>query len=100
MSGGSRLVTGSFIASGALQDVPLVGFRPRKVVVYNSSVPGQITWLKDMPDNSGIKEVAAGTKTYITSNGLAPNATADGFSFGADATLNQAGNLCFFEAQD
>jgi hypothetical protein len=48
-----------------------------------------------MPDASGLKTVAAGTRTNITSAGITPLST--GFRVGTDS-VNVAGNVIHFEA--
>lgn len=82
MSGASRLVTGTVKGTGAALAVE-VGFKPRLVVVDNITDNIQLKHQQGMPDASGIKTVAAGTRTYVSSNGITPSAT--GFTLGTDS---------------
>lgn len=97
-SGGRRLVTGSFNGTGADLNMTKVGFRPTKVRVFNRTGLATLEWNADMPDDSGYKAITDGTQSFITTDGITPLAT--GFAFGADADLNVALELCYFECWD
>jgi hypothetical protein len=90
MSGGRNYATGIVRGTGASLDVKTVGFRPSKVRVYNLGTNIGLEWTMAMPDASGLKAVAAGTRTNITSAGITPLAT--GFNIGTDST-NTAADL-------
>jgi hypothetical protein len=96
MSGSQRSVFGSFVATGAQQDVTAsVGFRPTKVRLWNTSTNIGLEWQNSMADASGLKTLAAGTRTNVTANGITPLAA--GFRVGTDS-VNVAGNTVHFEA--
>jgi hypothetical protein len=94
--------TGSFLGTGAALSVTKLGFRPRSVRLFNVAAGGlcSLYWNKEMPDASGFKEVNHDTaqRSFITSNGITP--LANGFQLGADADLNAAGELVYFEVRD
>jgi hypothetical protein len=97
-SGVNRVVNGSVSGTGALISVRTVGFRPKKVELIN--IGGLVTaeWHNDMADDSMIKRVTAGDMTAPTSDGIIP--LADGFSIGADADVNAAGELIHWTAYE
>lgn len=63
----------------------VVGFKPRYVKVVNETDRIQEEWFEGMADAEGLLQVAAGTKTLITSDGITP--AADGFTFGLNTTI-------------
>lgn len=97
-SGGSRKTTGSVNGTGATLDVKTVGYRPKTVKLYNQDGLATAYWTDSMPDDSMLKEVTAGTKTFPTTNGVTP--LADGFRLGADADMNVADELIHWECTD
>jgi len=100
-SGGSRCVTGSFVGTGAAQDVP-VGFRPRAVEIINRSGNCRADWCETMPVASMAKIVDSGAGatdlSFVTSGGVTP--ADDGFALGTDTDLNVSGEVCYFKAWD
>lgn len=96
-SGVSRTVTGAVYGTGAALPVRTVGFRPRRVVLFNSSGIVDGVWQDSMPDAS-MKKVTGGTTSYATSNGVTP--LSDGFSIGADADMNVADELIHWAAHE
>jgi hypothetical protein len=95
-SGMSKVVRGSFLGTGAAINIRSVGFRPRSVHIWNLSGLATGVWLEGMADASAFKEVTAGTKSLVTSDGITP--LSDGFTLGADTDLNVSGELVRFEA--
>lgn len=89
---------GSVTGTGSALDVTKLGFRPRVVKLINKDQPATLYWNKEMPNASGLKEVAAGTKTFPTTNGITP--LANGFRIGALANINVADQVIYFEASD
>ena len=63
----------------------VVGFRPRYVKVVNETDRIQEEWFEGMADAEGLLQIADGTKTLITSDGITP--AADGFTFGLDTDI-------------
>lgn len=87
----SRSMVGSFYGTGASKDIKGLGFRPKYVRLLNIGGLATAEWVKGMADASALKEITAGTKSLITSNGITP--LADGFTLGADTDLNVSGEL-------
>lgn len=96
MSGGRNYVTGVVRGTGASLDVKTVGFRPSKVRVYNLGTNIELAWTMAMADAAGLKVIANGTRTNVTSAGITP--LANGFNIGTDST-NTAADL-LYEAWD
>src|SRR3990167_4686606 len=63
-----------------------VGFTPRYVKVVNETDRIQEEWFEGMADAEGLLQIANGTKTLITADGITPSAT--GFTFGLDTTIH------------
>ncbi len=109
----NNLVTGVVTGTGAAINVS-VGFIPRRVKVYNPNDAGAlypiIEWVKGMAAGKGFKYTkiadsgATGglSSTYIAANGISEYAgsssAAQGFTIGADADMNVAGEDIIFEA--
>lgn len=96
-SGVSRVICGAVSGTGSLQEVRVVGFRPRRVEVFNAHASGLTsgTWQETMADGYMRKMVPAGTTTYAA-DGITP--LSDGFSIGADADLNADGETIHWTA--
>lgn len=62
-----------------------LGFTPRYVVVSNVDSRDQMEWFEGMDDDSGVKTVAAGTRTLETSLAVTPSA--NGFTMGLDTDV-------------
>jgi len=90
--------TGSILATGSAMtiDNDAVGFRPTQVTVINTTSRDGFEWTDTMADASALKTVAAGTRTFATTNGITPTAT--GFILGADSDVNAAGETLHFVA--
>lgn len=91
-SGRSRIYSGAFVGSGVIFAVNQVGFKPRLVQLYNATGP-TAAHSDTMAADSALKQVG-GTQTFLTSNGI--TLTSNGFSLGADADLNAAGETVHF----
>ncbi len=89
---------GSVVGTGSSLDVKGVGFRPKKVKLFN--VTGLCTgeWQETMADASVVKTVTDGTISFATSNGITP--LADGFRIGADTDINVAAEVVHWEASE
>jgi hypothetical protein len=82
-----RLATGSYIESGTAVAIGITcGFRPRYIRVVNQTSKDMMEWFEGMTSAHGIKTVAAGTRTAVTSNGITPET--DGFTIGLDTDVN------------
>jgi len=65
------------------------GFKPRYVVVSDVDSRDQMEYFEGMADDSGVKMVAAGTRTLSTS--LAITVSASGFTMGLDTDVVVSG---------
>lgn len=97
-SGVSRVMTGAVVGTGSAINVKTVGFRPRKVELFNVASGDVMEWSNTMPDAYGLKRVAAGTGSYVTSGGVTPLAA--GFTLGTDSDLNAAGETVHWVAYE
>jgi hypothetical protein len=97
-SGGTRIMTGSVLGTGADLNVRTVGFRPKTVELINKDSHDKLKWTDVMADASGHKQIAAGTSSFITSLGITP--LSDGFRIGADTDLNVAGETILWTAHE
>lgn len=76
----------SFIDTGTVAATSFtVGFRPRLVRVINETSRDMMEWFEGMTDGHGVKTVAAGTRTKVTSNGI--TVTDKGFTVGLDTDV-------------
>ena len=93
----TRIKTGTQNGTGAAISV-VCGFRPRYVKVVNVATGGlcSIEHIDTMAAASGFKGVTAGTKTFISSNGITLNDF--GFTIGADADVNVSGEAIHYIA--
>jgi hypothetical protein len=89
---------GAVTGTGADLDIKTVGFRPRSVHLINTDSADEMTWHHLMADGYGLKRVAAGTGSVVTTAGITPLAA--GFRLGADADLNVAGETVLWEATE
>lgn len=97
-SGGTRIKNGSVLGTGSALNVRTVGFRPSKVELINKDSHDKLTWTDKMADAEGHKQIAAGTSSYITSDGITP--LSDGFTIGADADMNVADETILWTAHE
>jgi hypothetical protein len=95
---GSRVHTGSFIGTGAEKTVNEVGFRPRVVVLFNTTDAKKGEWQNTMPDASLFitKDHDSDQHSFATSNGVTP--TAQGFTIGADGEVNVSAKQVHWQA--
>jgi len=96
-SGNHRTFYGAVTGTGAALDVRTVGFRPKEVELLNTDGLATLKWTDSMKDDEGLKEITTGTKSFLASNGVIP--LSDGFTMGADADLNAAGEVVHFVAR-
>lgn len=83
----ARIVTGAIIESGTAVAVDVnLGFTPRYVKIWNETSGDMIEWNDTMADAEGMKRVAAGTASKVTSNGITPSS--HGFTIGLDTDIN------------
>lgn len=101
-SGVLKVLHGVFTGTGAEKDITVVGFRPRKVELYNASALATAFWNEAMPDASAIEVADAGANKadvlYITSQGITP--LSNGFRLGTDAKCNGSTNVVYWTASE
>ena len=91
---------GTVEGTGAAINIP-IGFQPDYVRVVNVESADTMEWFRGMANASGIKTVAAGTKTLPVANGISAlnsKTSGEGFVIGADADVNVAGETIRFFA--
>lgn len=77
---------GAFLDSGTVAATAITtGFRPRYVRVQNLTSRDSMEWFEGMTAGHGLKTVAAGTRTAVTSNGI--TVSASGFTIGLDTDV-------------
>ena len=96
-SGVSRVMTGAGVGTGAALSIKTVGFRPRKVEIYNVTDPTSMVWINTMPDAAGYKDNDVGV-WVASSTGITP--LANGFTIGADTDLNVDGQIFYWVAYE
>jgi len=89
-------------ATNANLDIRTVGFTPSKVVVRNATSGAMLEWQEHVVDGGGFKTVAAGTRSFVTSNGIsllaASGSTPAGIRIGNLADINDtAGEDLYIE---
>jgi hypothetical protein len=100
MSSGTQLIkNGAVNGTGQAIDVTSVGYRPRRVQLFNEGGLVVATWTDTMTEGRGFKQVTAGTVSIMTAGqGITPLAT--GFRIGVDADVNVAGEKIHWTAQE
>lgn len=88
----ARIECGSFTADGSEITVSKVGFKPKRVELVGANNI-MFVWHDGLMDGYAHKTVAAGTRTTLTSAGIAP--TSSGFTLGADGALNVAQQITY-----
>jgi len=96
-SGVQRTMYGQFLASGALQSILTVGFKPRIVRLYNQTSGIQLEWQESFPDATGKKTAANGAVTFAAVNGITQ--LEKGFSLGTDS-INTAAQIIHYSATE
>ena len=102
MSQGPSPATGTVEGTGATINISC-GFKPSVVVLKNADGAARLEWDDSMPDASGMKTVAAGTYSYITTLGITPyegavGSASWGFTIGADTDVNVSAETIHWEA--
>jgi hypothetical protein len=85
------MVEGSVVGTGAAINVS-IGFKPRKVVLFQLDTPAKIEWTEDMGAGKGVKTTGTPAFTALSSNGITllsgTTTYSDGFTIGADTDIN------------
>lgn len=83
----SHIAVGSYITSSTAAAIVITtGFTPRYVRVCNETSGDMMEWFTGMADAEALKQVAAGTRSIITTLGITPSAS--GFTIGLDTDVN------------
>jgi hypothetical protein len=102
----TRMATGTIPGTGATIQIALE-FSPRAVYVVNEDGLATLYWTNTMADASGLKEVTAGTKSFITTLGITPKEKFErddtspdlhGFEIGADTDVNVSAEVIHWTA--
>jgi len=81
-----NVAVGRYLDTGTVAAFTITcGFKPRYVKVSNVTSRDQMEWFEGMDDDSGVKTVAAGTRTLSTSAAITP--TSNGFTMGLDTDV-------------
>lgn len=82
-----QCVVGNYITTGTAAAITItIGFQAKYIRVCNETSRDQMEWYEGMADAEGIKTVAAGTRTLVTSNGI--TVAAKTFIIGLDTDVN------------
>lgn len=82
-----NVAVGSYLTDGTAAAITITtGFTPRYVRVINQTSRDMMEWFEGMTAAHGIKTVAAGTRTAVTSNGI--TSSTNGFVIGLDTDVN------------
>lgn len=100
MSGGTRVMMGSYVGTGTAFNVRIVGFRPKKVTLINVTGLTRAEWHNTMADASVFKTFnhASVQHAFVTSNGITP--LSNGFTVGTDADLNTAAEIVHYIVEE
>ena len=79
-------------------DVTTVGFRPRRVELYNETGLATAIWLDTMADGEMLKTITAGTLSKVTTTGITP--LSNWFRIGQDADMNVIAETIHWVAQE
>lgn len=102
----TRMATGTLPGTAAIIQIALE-FSPRAVYVVNETGLATLYWTDSMADDAGLKEITAGTKSFITSGGITAkekferdDASPDlhGFEIGADSDVNVSAEVIHWTA--
>lgn len=83
----TNTAVGRYIDTGTAAAITITtGFKPRYVKVQNNTSSDGMEWYEGMADASAQKQVAAGTRSLITSLGI--TVSDRGFVIGLDTDVN------------
>jgi len=82
-----QMVVGNYITTGTAAAITItVGFQAKYVKVVNETDRIEMEWYEGMADAEGIKTIANGTRSIITTHGI--TVAAKTFIIGLDTALN------------
>lgn len=90
---GPRYATGTVTATNAVLSIRKVGFKPKKIRIYNLTTHVQIEWFSELAEETQTIKIAQnGDKSIVTSAGInlldGTSTQPPGFSVGAIADVN------------
>lgn len=95
-SGGTLpLVSGAFNATGSIMSIESVGFKPKRVTLYNLDDPAVGVHTDSMAADS----VLVQTDTFVAVSANGVTLTDLGFDIGTDANFNTSGELVHWVAE-
>lgn len=102
---GSRLYTSKIAATGAALSDRRVGFKPRRVEIYNMANQYRALWNEQLADDAAVVIAPDGTRTDVSADGITPlapdTAGNPGFGLGTLANLNDTvGEMLVVECWD
>ncbi len=84
--GVANVAVGRYFDDGTVAAFTIIcGFKPRYVLVSNVDSRDQMEFFEGMADDSGVKSVAAGTRTLDVADAITPND--NGFTMGLDTDV-------------
>lgn len=82
-----NIAVGRYLDTGTAAAITITcGFKPRYVAVENVASGDKMEWYEGMTAAHGVKTVAAGTRTIVTSLGI--TVSDSGFVIGLDTDVN------------
>lgn len=82
-----NVAVGRYLDTGTVAAFKITcGFKPRYVMVMNQTSGDSMEWYEGMTAAHGIKQLAAGTRAAVTSNGI--TVAVDGFTVGLDTDIH------------
>jgi len=92
----TRHSSGSIVGTGVLINVTKIGFKPTSVKLFNITDGSFAFWTESMGAGAALKQ-KAGATSAVAAGGAGVTALSNGFSLGADADLNAASDVIYFE---
>jgi hypothetical protein len=99
-SGGSKIIAGSYLGTGADQDVLKVGFKPKRVTVYRVTTRQDLAeHVEGMADDTALKTAGdTGIRSLLGAEGITLKAA--GFAVGTDVAVNALGDTYRYVAEE
>jgi hypothetical protein len=108
------MLTGKVTGTGSEIKVEFTDFTPRKVELRNADSADEMTWVDTMPAGYGLKRLAAGTGSLVTTGGVtpvyqdvlsppvgeSPQDPGRGFLIGTDSDMNVADEIIHWVAYE
>lgn len=95
------VICGSFVGTGTALTIKTLNSKVKSLELLNITSGDSARYASSMPDGAMAKRLAAGTASFIAATtGVTPYSAADGagFTLGADADMNVAGEVVHYIA--